>query len=187
MDEAWKCMNSKICNINLNSSILNKNFCVEVDDDFFANAGGDIKRGYVKAEVICDRINNDSFHFNIHSVGNVFTPCDLCLDDVELRIDINDDITVMLGEEELDNGEYVVVDREKPCFNLTDIVYQFVVVSLPVKRVHEPGMCNCVMMEQFKNHCVDRSNDGQLENMNTNESDNHNYDHRWDKLKDFFK
>lgn len=180
-------MNDKICYINLNNTILNKSFEVVVDDEVFITAKGDITKGNVIAKVICDKIVDDSFHFNIHSVGHVFTPCDICLEDVELRIDIQDELVVTLGEEELDDGEVVTIERDKPFLNLTDIVYQIVTVSLPIKRVHEPGMCNNVMMNEFNKHQVARSNDEQTDINDQNPSFNHDkHDPRWDELKKIF-
>lgn len=173
--------------INLDNRIVKgKKFSFTLDDSFFKNIGGDISSGNVFSECVCDKIIDDSFHFTFHSVGNVFTPCDRCLDDVELRIDINNDIVVKLGDEDVDDGDVVFVDRNNPVLCLDNLVYQFVVVSLPIKRIHEPGMCNDVMMKEMEHHQVARSNDMQIDDNQQSSDESNHYDHRWDNLKTLF-
>jgi uncharacterized metal-binding protein YceD (DUF177 family) len=182
-------MNNYFCSIELNNSIINKCFHVEINDDIFLKYKGDIVDGDIKAEVICHNIVNESFHFNIKACGKVFTSCDICLDNVELRIDFQNSLIVTLGDEDFDNGDVVFVDRNNPIINLTDIVYQLVVVALPIRRVHEPGMCNRLMMNEFYKHQVARSDDSNNidmphETSNGNISDK--YDPRWNELKNIF-
>ena len=178
-------MNDSNGYIKLNNNILNKKFLLSVDDQYFKNMGGDILRGNVDAEIVCDNIINDAYHFSICSNGTVFTPCDICLDDVELRINIKNDIFVKLGNEDRDDGDVVFVNRDYPEINMKDIVYQLVSVSLPIRRVHEPGMCNTVMMNEFNKHQVARSDDEEND-MNDHETsmENKQNDPRWDKLKE---
>ncbi len=181
-------MKDKQSYINLNYSILNKKFIIRLDNDFFKNIKGIVTGGNIVSEVTCDKAVDDSFHFNVHSVGNVTTPCDICLDDVELRIDIKDDVLVKLGGCDFDDGETVMVNKLQPFIDMTDIVYQFIIVSLPIKHVHKPGMCNDVMMKQFLIHQVDRSDDEQTDIDARPTSNEHEdvCDHRWDELKKVF-
>ena len=91
--------------IDLNdAAILGKTFQVEIDDDFFSQYNGLITKGKVEAEVVCDKINANRFHFEFHSFGVVSTPCDRCLDDVELRIDVNNELYVAMADEDNDEG-----------------------------------------------------------------------------------
>ncbi len=179
-------MNDSNGYIKLNNNILNKNLFLSVDDQFFQFMGGDILKGNINAEILCDNIVNDTFHFIICSNGTVFTPCDICLDEVELRIDIKNELIVKLGDEDRDDGDVVFVNRDFPEINMKNIVYQLVAVSLPIKRVHEPGMCNIVMMNEFNKHQVARSNDeeshtdDQMPSMDNEKK----LDPRWNKLKD---
>ena len=69
-------MNDSNGYIKLNNNILNKKFLLSVDNQYFENMGGDILRGNVEAEIVCDNIVNDAYHFSICSNGTVFTPCD---------------------------------------------------------------------------------------------------------------
>ena len=116
--------------LNLNNRIhVGQFFSLTLDDDFFKMIGSDILRGNVNAEYVCDKIVDDSFHFVIHSVGNVFTLCDRCLDEVELRIDIKNDIVVRLGDEDIDEGDLIYVDRNNPVLSMDNLIYQFILVN----------------------------------------------------------
>lgn len=167
--------------------ILEKSFHVDIHDDFFQEMGGYINKGNIKAEAVCKKAEGNEFSFLIHSVGLVSTPCDRCLDDVELRIDIQNNIDVRIGEEDEDEGDTLIVNAGHPAFDLTFIVYQLVALSLPITRVHQPGRCNQAMMKILAQHQVARSNEEADELPDSDASLDHSHemvaDHRWDKLK----
>lgn len=181
-------MENKHFFVELNDAdILGKSFEFDICDDFFLEMGGYIKKGHVNAKAVCERADDDEFSFVIHSVGNIYTPCDRCLDDVELRIDINKRLNVKLGSQDEDEGEWVIIDKNHHLLDLSHLVYQFVALSLPISRVHQPGRCNQAMMEILNQHQVARSDeetDGLPDN-STSElmEDDNSTDHRWDKLK----
>lgn len=165
--------------------ILGKSFFVEIHDDFFNEMGGYINKGHIRAEAVCQKVSDKNFSFLIHSFGTVCTPCDRCLDDIELRIDIQNRLEVKLGDEDDDEGDTLVVCNEHPAFDLAYLVYQFVALSLPISRVHQPGRCNQAMMEILNQHQVARSDEeaDDTPDNSASEEDNHIVDHRWDKLK----
>lgn len=177
--------------INLTDAAINgATLELNLDEKFFSemqkDVEGGISHGNVRAVADCRKVNDEQFIFNIHAEGNVFVPCDRCLDDVELRIDTNQKIIVKIGDEDIDEGDIYVVDRKNPILNIALVVYQFVVISIPIRRVHLPGMCNEAMMNKLRIHQVARSDDGMTDNDNEEENivgDTSHYDQRWDKLR----
>lgn len=174
--------------VNLNDrAILGKSFEFEINDSFFYEMGGEITKGHIKANVRCEVATAQIFLFSVHSVGSVFTPCDRCLDEVELRIDINNRLDVRIGDEDDDEGDTLIVGRNRPVFDLAYLVYQFVALSLPISRVHQPGRCNQAMMDILNDHQVARSDqeaDDKPDNRTSDDIDTERgSDHRWDKLK----
>ena len=170
-----------------NRDILGKSFSFEVHDDFFKDMGGYINKGHIKAEAVCKKATDNNYSFLIHSFGVVFMPCDRCLDDIELRIDIQNGLEVKIGNEDEDKGDTLIVCKEHPVFDLAYLVYQFVALSLPISRVHQPGRCNQAMIEILNQHQVARSDDeaDYLPDNSTSveDEDTIKTDHRWDKLK----
>jgi uncharacterized metal-binding protein YceD (DUF177 family) len=75
-----------------------------------------------------------------------------------LRIDTTNDLVVKFGTEYMDEGDYVIVPEDEGTIDMAPLVYEFVALSMPIKRVHEPGMCDPAMMEILNQHLADRSN-----------------------------
>ena len=174
--------------INLkDAAILNKQVEVKINSHYFQNLQGVISKGDIMAIATCTNMKAGQFVFHVHAEGCVFTPCDRCLDDVELRINTDNDITVRFGDEDDDDGDVVFVNERNPEFDISFIVYQFVLLSLPIRRVHEPGMCNEAMMKSMRLHQVARSDDEEEEDVTTVQAATDDktkpIDQRWEKLK----
>ncbi len=169
------------------TAILNRQFDVNINSRYFQKMQGIISGGDINATVTCINAKAGQFVFHVHSEGCVFTPCDRCLDDVELRINNDNDINVCFGDEDDDDGDVVFVNERNPELDLSFIVYQFVLLSLPIRRVHQPGMCNEAMMKSMRLHQVARSDDEQYDEDSDYKPDEDNkntvIDQRWEKLK----
>lgn len=143
--------------IDLKSSDVNgKIFHFHEDDSFFAYLETDIEHGVLDTSVTVDGFGRN-FTLTIHSEGMVLVPCDRCLADMELRIDTTDELVVKFGTEYVDEGDYVIVPEEEGTIDIAPLIYEFVMLSMPMKRVHQPGECDPAMMEILNRHLADRS------------------------------
>ena len=87
--------------------------------------------------------------------GKVTLPCDRCGDDVELPVDSEIRLSVKFGpepvmeEETVDCGEREVVylPEEGADMDLSQTVYDFTCLSLPMQRTHREGECNPLAMK----------------------------------------
>ena len=163
----------------LDARIGGKEFDFVVDDAVFAKIDGLVTKGTVQAHVVCKKATQTGFLFEIHSEGQVCVPCDRCLADVELRIDTTDELTVRLGDTYEDDGDVVTVPEKEGLLDITLPIYEFVVLSMPIRRIHEPGKCDNAMMEVFDDHQAARS--GREGEEDTDSA--HPTDSRWDALK----
>ena len=149
--------------IDLKSSGVNGMvFQLHEDDKFFEYLQTDIEHGELDTTIQVDGTGR-VFNLTIHSEGTVHVPCDRCLADMELRIDTTDELVVKFGTEYMDEGDYVVVPEEEGTIDMAPLIYEFVALSMPIKRVHQPGGCDPAMMEILHQHLADRSN---LEDVN---------------------
>ena len=124
----------------------------ELDNAFFADIDGEeFQRGVVKASVTV-RKNRDVFDFSFVLNGTVIVPCDRCLDDLEIEVDTVNSLKVKLGEEYADDGDVVIVPEQDGDLNIAWYLYEFIVLALPMKRVHLPGKCNHEMTGRLKKH-----------------------------------
>lgn len=153
----------------LGQLITGDNWKYEIDDSFFKQIDGIIEKGNLSTEITFNGVSGSLFKFTIHSVGIVAVPCDRCLADVELRIDTTDEFVAKLGEEYSDDGDCVVVPENDGMLDLSLLIYEFIVLSMPYQRVHQPGDCDEAVMNVMKEHQVARSN--QEEETGTIDSD----------------
>lgn len=124
----------------------------DLDNGFFADIEGEeFQRGAVKACVGL-RKNRDVFDFTFDIKGTVIVPCDRCLDDLEVEVDTVETLRVRLGDSFADDGDVVVVPESDGEINIAWYLYEFIVLALPMKRVHAPGKCNREMTGKLKTH-----------------------------------
>lgn len=115
-------------------------------------------------------------------------PCDRCLDDMDVEIETERMLTVKLGDEYADEGDMMILPYEDAILNVAWIIYEFIVLEVPLTHVHEPGHCNVEMMEALAAHLVTSSEkpDGSEEEKGADEESGKPVDPRWNKLKKYW-
>lgn len=160
----------------LKAEPLNMEFLL--DNAFFANIDGEeFQKGTVKA-VVTARKNRDVFDFAFALTGTVVVPCDRCLDDLEVEVATENTLRVKLGTDYTDDGDVVVVPEQDGDLNIAWYLYEFIVLALPMKRVHLPGKCNRDMAGKLKKH-----SHGEVGDEENNEDVAVAIDPRWEALK----
>ena len=81
--------------------------------------------------------------------GSVTVPCDRCLEDLTLPVDVHPSFSVKFGEgtaseDGMREGsrEILLVDASDTDLDLSQVIYDYVCLSLPMQRVHADGECN---------------------------------------------
>ena len=81
--------------------------------------------------------------------GSVTVACDRCLEDLELPVEAHPAFSVKFGEkeasgEEVREGsrEILIVSASDTDLDLSQVIYDYVCLSLPMQRVHAEGECN---------------------------------------------
>lgn len=164
----------------LSSQLDGKVIAFSESDDFFAAIDGLLDRGSVNTEVKCC-CTGTMYKFTIHSEGYVIVPCDVCLADLELRIDTTDELVVKLGDEYSDEGDCVIVPEAEGYIDLAQYIYEFIALSMPISCSHEPGKCDEAMMQELSKHQAARSSNDDIEDEDSNEPEV--VDERWSALK----
>lgn len=150
---------------------------LELDNNFFADIDGEeFQKGAVRAKVNV-RKNRDVFDFTFTFNGTVVVPCDRCLDELEIEVHSENFLRVRLGETYADDGDVVVVPEHEGDINIAWYLYEFIALSLPMKRVHAPGKCNHEMTGRLRKHSHGTDEDAdEINEENT-------IDPRWESLK----
>lgn len=83
--------------------------------------------------------------------GCVTVECDRCLDDLELPVDFTASLAVKFARTDDDpqSDEFLVVDPSEGELDLSQFIYDYVCVNLPLQKVHPEGECNPVMMAKL--------------------------------------
>ncbi len=76
---------------------------------------------------------------------------------IRSSIDTKDELFVKLGEEYIDEGNVVVVPEKVGKIDVSQFIYEFIALSLPLKLVHEPGKCDEAMIATLEEHLSARS------------------------------
>ncbi|MCD8312711.1 MAG: YceD family protein [Bacteroidales bacterium] len=76
--------------------------------------------------------------------GNVTTVCDRCLADLEIPVDLS--LRLKFGREE-DSGEddgreAVLLEEGETEIDMRQVIYDYVCLSVPLKKVHPEGLCD---------------------------------------------
>ena len=87
--------------------------------------------------------------------GEITVECDRCLDDLEIPVDVEIKLSVKYGNEESSDEphegerEVIFIPETDAEMDLSQIIYDYVCLSLPMQRVHEPGECNPEVMKHY--------------------------------------
>ena len=165
---------------------LEKDFFKMIDDE---DSSLDVKKGHLDVSILLKKIAG-TFELNFTLTGSVSVPCDRCLDDIEMEVNVKNRLFVKFGKEySEESDEIVVIPEEDGEINVAWFLYEFVLLSLPMKRVHPSGECNKAMTSKLKKHKTTTSNDESDDNdeedfSDGDDSDNGGFtDSRWDGLK----
>ena len=81
--------------------------------------------------------------------GSVTVPCDRCLEDLTLPVEAHPSFSVKFGEEtvsedEMREGsrEILLMDVSDTDLDLSQVIYDYICLSMPMRRVHAEGECN---------------------------------------------
>ena len=145
-----------------------------LDEQFFkAMDSTEVNGGDVQVSV---SIRKATGYFELHFQvrGTVAVPCNLCLDDMDQPVEADHRLVAKFGAENSEEDDVVTVDEDEGILDLSWLVYELIVLAIPIRHVHAPGKCNAAMMHALEEHSTDRSSD---------EESNQSIDPRWEKLK----
>lgn len=85
--------------------------------------------------------------------GFVIVECDRCLDDLVLKVDVERELTVGFGTVDIDSADeqedVIVIDPSEGEVNISQFVYDYICLSLPMVKVHPEGKCNPEMLSRI--------------------------------------
>lgn len=124
-------------------------FDFEADGALFEEMeSNEIKDGRCDVHVVLDK-SDSMLVLNTAISGEVVVECDRCLEDCNVPIAYDGELTVRFSDEMHDyDGEQMWIASGEP-LSLAQYIYESIVISLPYRRVHPDGECNPDMMARF--------------------------------------
>jgi uncharacterized metal-binding protein YceD (DUF177 family) len=101
--------------------------------------------------IFTKRAQIHTLELNMH--GTVEIPCDRCLEPVSIAIKNSQEcvIKVDANEEEFaDNEDVICISSHEKELDITHILYENILLSLPLKKVHAQGKCNADVVAYIK-------------------------------------
>ncbi len=164
-------------------------FCYKIDRQFFVNMeNADVRDADIDARLVVDH-HNGSYRLAFSVTGTVTLLCDRCLDDLVQPIDATYGITVEYGDDYNDESdELLVIPHSENSLNVAYMLYDTVVLAIPIKHVHPLGKCNRAMSALLKKHRAQSDGeesglDDRLPDSNGSMDGDAPVDPRWDALR----
>ncbi|MBP5798311.1 MAG: DUF177 domain-containing protein [Prevotella sp.] len=131
----------------------------DLDNSFFeALDGSEVKQGTLHVSVSIRKATG-FFDLQFHSEGTVTVTCDRCLDDMEQPIEADNRLVVKLGAVYSEEDDVITLPEDEGILDTSWLIYEFVVLAIPIKHVHAPGKCNPAMSQVLEELSADRSSD----------------------------
>lgn len=125
-------------------------FDFQVDDALFeAYDRVEIRGGRCDAHIDLKR-SETMLEMEVTIKGEVICECDRCLEDCPVAVDYAGNLVVKFSDEIDDyDGEVMWISPAEDKVDLTQYIYESIVLSLPYRRVHDEGGCNPEMLAAF--------------------------------------
>jgi uncharacterized metal-binding protein YceD (DUF177 family) len=147
----------------------------EINDDFFAGMDySEVQQGRVTVKLDIDRQETMlTLHFDLK--GTVRVPCDRCADEFDQPIESQQQFFLKLGTENAEESDEVaVVSPDLNEYDIRPLVYEYIILAIPMHRVHPEGSCNPEVLAMLNQEVVAEAE----------EDDTDTIDPRWAALKD---
>lgn len=96
---------------------------------------------------------NEAYDFTFTFKGNLQIPCDRCLDPLDHEVDTTYHITVKYGESYDDVSDDLLVIPESDAYlNVAYMLYDTILLTIPLRHVHPLGKCNRAMAAALHKH-----------------------------------
>lgn len=126
-------------------------FHFKVDGGLFRAYGStEIKDGDCDVSVALER-GESMLTLDVTVDGSVVVECDRCLEDCNVPIHYEGQLLVKFSDEVHEyDGEVMWLLPMEDEVDLTQYIYESIVLALPYQRVHPDGECNPEMLERFR-------------------------------------
>ncbi|MDR0728501.1 MAG: DUF177 domain-containing protein [Prevotellaceae bacterium] len=126
-------------------------FSFKIDDAFFVDfEGSEVQQAAIEAAITVIK-NTELVQLEVQLTGQVTVPCDRCLDDLTMSVAFRGAPVVKFTADDNnpvdDNVLWVSIDADE--VDLMQYLYDSIILSLPLQRIHDVEKCNKDMIEKL--------------------------------------
>ncbi len=140
-----------------------REFIFQLDNAFFAEfENSPVKSGDFEARIDLEKKSN-LIKLDIDITGSMGTPCDRCLADIALPLQMEDHLTVKYTDEASVEEEVIYITRDTHHLNVAKFLYECVCLHLPLIKVYdcreeEPYPCNEKILDKIAGEAEEEEN-----------------------------
>ena len=115
-----------------------------IGDDFFETMPGEVKSGSVRVKIGVRSIGGGRYGLRAYLKGKIVVECSRCLGDLGISLDESAETIAVEAEVKGDDPDedVIVADKESGEADLSWFIYETIILSLPIQRVHKEGECD---------------------------------------------
>lgn len=96
---------------------------------------------------------NDTYDCTFHCKGMLQIPCDRCLDALDHEVDTTYHVVVKYGDRYDDGADDLLIIPDSDLYlNVAYILYDTILLTIPLRHVHPLGKCNRAMAAALHRH-----------------------------------
>lgn len=96
---------------------------------------------------------HEAYDCTFHCTGSLQVPCDRCLDPLTLDVDTTYHIIVRHGDNYDDaTDDVLVIPYSDTYLNVAYLLYDTILLTIPLRHVHPQGKCNKAMVAMLNRH-----------------------------------
>lgn len=125
----------------------------KIGKEFFENMDNhDILSADIDVHMDMEK-RHDAYECVFHCSGKLQIPCDRCLDPMDHIVDTDYRVVVKYGDRYDDGADnLLVIPQSNSYLNVAYMLYDTILLTIPIRHVHAPGKCNRQMLEALRKH-----------------------------------
>ena len=125
-------------------------FQFDIKDEFFADLDySEVKHGQVMVDLEVVR-EEMMMTLTFQLKGKVLVTCDRCADEFMIPIQNEQVFYIKFGADETEESDDVaVVPAEEHAYDVSSLIYEYIILAIPMHRVHPEGQCNPKVLEML--------------------------------------
>lgn len=123
----------------------------DLGSEFFQHFGSTIiEEGNFLVDVELDK-KTAVMNLLIKFEGKMNSICDRCLEPLELNIENENTVFIKYGEIESEDDDVIYITHSTSELNIAQIIYEYIVLSIPINRVYHSSDVDCKKSDLIKN------------------------------------